>query len=239
MKQSILFRLPLALALAAILSTSCKKETTTSNPPPQPHAGDSVVLRARPEGAMPFDVMLVYCGYVSPDGADDDRSAPGTSEIMAGYWTINGHWYHFRSLYTFPYISNPSAIKSAYLTLYSDPHPWNGDKVHANAGNNNAFYIKRVISDWDVYSPVNEKYPGPYTASVDQVLVPHTSQPYLDVTVDVTQMLQNMQTVTNSAYSMGLMVQLANENPGMLTSRIFCSAEHPDMSKWPKLVINY
>jgi hypothetical protein len=93
-----------------------------------------------------------------------------------------------------------------------------------------------------VYSPGKQQLDGntitwqtqPTTATADQILIPHTDQPFLDLTdIDVKSQIDAMR--TNGNY--GFMLNLQSET--IYTIRQFCSPFHPDASKHPKLVIEY
>lgn len=177
----------------------------------------------------------------------EDRSEAYTREIIAENWTINGKWFTFKSILTFPYVNNPELIKSAYLTLHSHLSPGEGNKVDANSGPNNAFYIRRIDMDWDVYYPQTVTSKSDVynfgSTSEDQVLVPHTNLKQLDITVDVTALMKKMKNVNASGFMMGFMIEL-KESSKVLNTRIFYSNQYPDnitpdVAKAPRLVINY
>ncbi|WP_142684110.1 hypothetical protein [Chitinophaga polysaccharea] len=119
-----------------ILVFSCKKEGNDSGDSPAIQPGDSVVLypeKAHVEGALPFDIKLVRAmdpkriplppPQMGFRNEYEDRSKAYTREIVAENWTIDGKWFTFKSILTFPYVSNPELIKSAYLTLHSHFSP--------------------------------------------------------------------------------------------------------------------
>jgi hypothetical protein len=123
------------------------------------------------------------------------------------------------------------SIQSARLTLYSNPHPINGNLVDANYGTDNSIYIRRVTGDWDMSSGW---FTQPSTTNQDQVIVPHTNQPMLDlIDLDVTNMVSAMQGTANH----GFMIGLVNETE--FTSRIFCGVRYTDSSKHPTLKITF
>lgn len=233
-----------------ILATGCKKDGDSPDKRDAPRPGDSIVLypkTPRVEGALPFDIKLVRAMDGRPHRIGgwsyEDRSQAGTQEIVAENWTIDNKWFSFKSILAFPYISSPENIKSAYLVLHSHESPGEGNKVDANSGANNAFYVRRINIDWDVYNPQNVKSDGPIfesgTTTEDQVLVPHTNLKRLDVTIDVTAMMKKMGNVSQSAYMMGLMIELQDKSKSYNTRMFYSNASAPSYDFKPRLVITY
>ena len=126
-----------------------------------------------------------------------------------------------------------ATILSAKLTLYSNPTPQNGDLVHANSGPDNTMLIQRVTSSWIA---ANVKWTNqPSVTIANQIVIPHTSQPFLDlVDVDVKALVQPM--VTGNV-NYGFMIRLQTEN--IYNSRIFASSFYSNQSLHPKLVVEY
>lgn len=172
------------------------------------------------------EVDLTVWGTVD----ESDETAP---EFGAVAWTHNGDPAYLRGLLRFDLssISSTATIISAKLSLYSTPNPINGNQVDANSGTNNSMYIQRVTSAWT--STVTwQNQPGTVTTS--QVSVSSTTQSKLDlVDLDVTNLVKDMQQFGNY----GFMIKLQNET--IYNSRIFCSSKHSDVTKHPKLIIQY
>jgi hypothetical protein len=107
-------------------------------------------------------------------------------------------------------------------------NPYTREKILQTS---NAMFIRRITSNWDVNT---DWFTQPLTTTEGQIDVQQTNQSSLDlVDVDVTAMFAKMYTSGNY----GFMLQLQNEviyNP-----RIFCSSYYPDVTKHPRLVINY
>lgn len=163
----------------------------------------------------------------------DNYSDATTPELDAYTWTRYGVIDYGRSVFKFNLSQLPAnaTITSAKLSLYSNPTPLNGDLVNANYGTNNTMLIQRVTSDWNTNITWQTQ---PSAEAIDEVLVPQTYSPMLDlVDIDVTNLVQKMRASDNY----GFMIRLQNETA--YNSRIFCSSKYPDATKHPKLEITY
>ena len=173
--------------------------------------------------------LEMHLGVVGNSNFSDAASP----ELVAMAWTNNGTPTYFRALLKFDWSNIPATarIKSAKLTLYSNPTPINGNGFDANYGENNAILIQRVTSNWTV--PVSWQT-QPAGVATNQVVVPHTSQSRLDlVDVDVTNLVKDMRQSGNN----GFLIKLQQEE--IYTSRVFCSSKYSDAAKHPKLVVAY
>ena len=165
--------------------------------------------------------------------ANTTSGNPAPPEVLAETWTINAITVYGRSFFQFDMSSIPTnvPVKSATLSLFSNPTPDNGDLIHANYGTTNDFFIQRVAGAWD---PITTTWlTQPAVDTVGQVHVPQTSQAFLDVTVDVTTIVNNMLTSGNNGFTIRLNTE------AIYNSRIFCSGIYTDPTKRPKLTINY
>jgi hypothetical protein len=177
-------------------------------------------------GNNPFERHLL-------GNATMDQSTHAT-ELVAATWTYSGQTIYVRGAFGFDLSTIPSnsTIISARLTLYSNPTPQNGSLTVPNEGPANAMLIRRITNNWTPSSTywLNQ----PPTTSTDQVVIPHTSLPSLDlVDVDVKNMVATM--VASGNY--GFMIQLQNEV--IYNMRNFCSSTHAQSAKHPKLVVVY
>lgn len=166
-------------------------------------------------------------------GNQDISNKTSIEEPLAA-WTINGVALTNRNLLKFDLSSIPanSTILSANLYLYSDTIPKNGDLIHANYGNDDSFVIQQVASSWDPGTVSWFNQPDGLTAN--QIVVPNTTQPFLNANIDVKTLVAAM--VNNNA-NYGFKLSLVNEVE--YTSRIFCSSYYSDASRHPRLVITY
>ena len=151
-------------------------------------------------------------------------------------WTRNGLLFIVRSVLKFDLSAIPSSatIVSANLFLYSQPSPLsNGNGTDANFGTNNSMFVQQVTSSW---SPSTIGwYNQPTTSTANQISVPTTTLPTLDLNLDVTSMVGSMVN-TNANY--GFLLRLQNEST--YNSRIFVASHNPTYTtKLPKLVVVY
>ena len=173
-----------------------------------------------------------YLGYFVINGGDVTN--PYSPETGASAWTSGGQTAVLRGLLKFDYSPIPAnaTIVSAKLTLYSTTTPLNGDLVRANSGTDNTLLIQRVMSNWSEATTTWANQPSADAAS--QIVIPHTSQAYLDlVDVDVTNQVKAMFPNNNN----GFLLKLQTE--AIYNSRLFYSKKGADANKRPKLVIQY
>ncbi|MCC8145366.1 MAG: DNRLRE domain-containing protein [Bacteroidales bacterium] len=152
-------------------------------------------------------------------------------QLSFGYWTNSGYKQRAETAIKFDLsrLRAGDVIKKATLRLYSIPTPVEAHYGTANTGSNNAFYISRITNAWT--SSSTGVYPVVETTG--RVLVPHTSQGSLNVTVDVTAMVKRM--ITNGNY--GFLFRFQDGKP--YTSRYFCNSGYPDPSMRPSLTIEF
>ena len=166
-------------------------------------------------------------------GNQDATNRSSKEEPLAA-WSLNGISFTTRNLLNFDLISIPAnaTIVSADLYMYSDTIPQNGDLVHANYGGDNSFLVQQVATQWDALTVNWSNQPAGLIAN--QVGVPTTPFPFLNMDINVKDMISSM--VSNNAnYVFNLQLQNVVE----YTSRIFCSSFYSDASRHPRLVVKY
>jgi len=163
-----------------------------------------------------------------------DASNHTSIEEPLSAWTINYLPITVRNLLKFDLSSIPAnaTILSADLYMYSDTIPKNGDLIHANFGTDNSFVVQQVANSWDI-STVNW-FNQPQGLTANQVIVPTTQLPFLNVDINVKAMVSSM--VSNNA-NYGFKLSLQNEVE--YTSRIFCSSYYADATRHPRLIVKY
>jgi len=232
----------LLIAAILLLLSGCAKEFNDGKDLPAKHPFSTAQMKRHHSDTIKLNSALGFLtgstttiGNGSPNS---DRTAYPSTEIMAGMWTVNGVAYAFYGYFftTQALAPNVDDIQSASLSLFSNPTPLNGDKIHANSGTNNAFYVQRVTGDWDIFNLDAIRWGSqPAASTTDQVLVPHTNLPFLDVDVDVTAMVKKA--VRNGETVIGFRLNPVANGP--LNMRNFVSCDHERTDLQPRLIIDY
>lgn len=199
-------------------------------------AVDSVSVTVMPAQISTLDLSPsnnLYEINLGQLGAQDATNRSSIEEPLAA-WTINGVPFTTRNLLKFDLSSIPAnaTIVSADLYMYSDTIPKNGDLIHANYGADNSFVVQQVAAQWDPSTV--DWFNQPAGLTTNQVIVPNTQLPYLNIDINVKDMVSSMVS-TNTNYGF----KLALQNEVEYTSRIFCSSYYADASRHPRLVIKY
>ncbi len=191
----------------------------------KPSLLDSVMLTANAQDGY-YDLTI------AGNGLGADYTDPNSPEIDAATWTFNGPDI-LRGALFFNLAKLPAniTIESAKLSLYSNPTPMNGNLVDANFGTNNAIYIERIVNSWSMNSGWATQ---PVTTTTNNILIPHTNLPQLDlIDVDVTNLVKDMTATANYGFGIRLQSEVA------YTSRLFCGIRYSDASKHPHLKVTY
>ena len=169
------------------------------------------------------------------DGANTANNNYGTAQQNAAYTIPSAFTSGLnvnRALLHFDFSSIPSnaIILDAKLDLFAYG-PVGSYPGHS--GSANSSYIERVINNWSENTVTWNNQPA--TTTSNQVLLNGTTNPTLDyLNIDITQITQDIiQAGTNN----GIILKLLAENPTNLL--FFCSKDHVDSSKHPKLKISY
>jgi len=166
-------------------------------------------------------------------GSSDYSNGTSIEEPLCA-WTKDGVPVTMRELLQFNLGQIPprAAILKAHLYLYSDTIPLNGNLTDANFGANNAIVVQQIAASWNPQT-VNW-FNQPNGLAENSVTVPSTTQPFLNLDIDVTNLMKSM---VQSGANYGFKLMLQNETT--YTSRIFCSSYYSDATRHPKLVVTY
>ena len=158
----------------------------------------------------------------------------GTNDqLPADAWTFSGIPGVVRSVFEFDLSAIPAnaIIDSASLSLYAIDFT-TGLGQHAGSGND--AWLERVTSPWNEFTVTWNTQPS--TTIVNRVAVPASISPtedYLDM--DVSQLVIDMH--NNPSSSFGFMLKLNTEQQYRCLN--FCSGNHANTSKHPKLKVCY
>ena len=163
-----------------------------------------------------------------------DESWNGNVELNADTWTSNGETVYVRGAFGFDLSSVPKAatVLSATLNLYSSLTPQNGNLIDANSGPDNSMLIQEITQSW-VAANVHWNTQTISTTTTNQILIPSTTQSFLDLSVDVNAIVNDM--IQNNNY--GFMIKLQHEL--QYNSRIFGAVTMQTRPKRPKLQVVY
>ena len=157
----------------------------------------------------------------------------GDQEVEMAAWTINGSPTNWRAFIKFDQSQIPSnaTIISAILYLYTKPAPHLVDPANAHSGTSNAFYVERITATWNPasFTWINQ----PVTATANRASVPQYNSATPDVTINVTGIVQDMQTSGNYGFAFRL------QNETIYNARQFASSFYTNAALRPKLVITY
>lgn len=156
-------------------------------------------------------------------------------QLPAEAWTFSGEAGIIRSVIQFDLSSIPpnAQITKAALSLYA----WGSETglgKHSSKSGSNEGVLQRVTSNWDEETVTWHSQPT--TTEVNQLILPLSSSPEQDyIDIDVTKLVQDMS--ANPESSFGFMLKLKTEEKYRALN--FCSKDHADPLKHPKLVVEY
>ena len=186
-------------------------------------------LTLQPDAAAGKDAILH--GLASEAGVNYGSNV----QFIATAWTFQGNEGTVRSVIDFDLSSVPAGatVTSAYLTLYA----W-GESIsfgpHSDLSGSNACWLQRVTSNWDENSVTWNTQPSSTTAN--RVALAASTSPTQDYPdINVTALVQDM--VSSPSTSFGFMILLQDET--YYRKLNFCSSDHQNSAKHPKLVVTY
>jgi alpha-tubulin suppressor-like RCC1 family protein len=172
-----------------------------------------------------------------------NTSYPNVIFANADEWTHSGYRIADRVVMKFDLTSIPvgSVITSARLSLYAhNPQPDDNYKhrnytITQNSGyKQNACYLERITQSWTETTVTWANQPA--TSTANRIVLPESQTVNQDyINLDVTAMVTDM--LADPANSYGFMMRLVNEVK--YARMAFCSVNHSDPARWPKLVVEY
>lgn len=185
-------------------------------------------LVLQPDSTNGIDAYMVTISPTTNNGNEVN--------ILSEAWTSSGNPIEGRSLLKFDLSTIPASatIVSAKLSLYVDTASIWGTVGQPTSGNNNASYLKKVTSAWTELGVTWNTQPTADTAG--QVLLAqsiNTKQDYTDI--DVAAFAQAW--VTDPSQNFGMLLDMITTT--QYNAMIFCSSDHPNAAKHPKLEICY
>ncbi|MFT3827733.1 MAG: DNRLRE domain-containing protein [Chitinophagaceae bacterium] len=184
-------------------------------------------LTLQPAG-NPGEKMLIKLG------TQDQSSAGAGNEVLLDAWTV-GDPHYGRCMLKFDLSSIPASatIQEAHLLLYSNTPPESVNKVDANYGADNSFYVQQITADWNASTVAWATQPA--VTTTNQVTVPSSSKSSEDIDINVSTLVASM---VSTSKNYGFLLKLKNEVA--YTCRVFVGSNHPTKTdKYPKLVITY
>ncbi|GEO11220.1 hypothetical protein SAE01_37160 [Segetibacter aerophilus] len=157
----------------------------------------------------------------------------GDTELEIGSWTINGTPTNWRSFLKFDQSQIPATatIVSATLYLYSMPDPKVVTGGQAQLGTANGFFVERITAPWSASNLKWNSMPG--ITSTNRVAISQSTTASEDVSINVTSIVQDMQTNGNYGFAFRL------QNESFYNMRQFASSFHSSALLHPKLVITF
>jgi alpha-tubulin suppressor-like RCC1 family protein len=163
--------------------------------------------------------------------------------FYSGEWSASGYRVNQRSLMDFNVASLPAdaVIIEARLSLYSMSPQLNDDYRHSSSlirpnsiFKSNASYLERITGTWGEYTVTYNTQPASSTVNRVQL---HESQSFDEsyVNFDVTALVRDM--INFPGTSNGILIRLTSESK--YSRMAFCSKEHADSARWPRLTIKY
>lgn len=168
------------------------------------------------------------------NGDDVNQVDVDAPEIAGGSGTYFGSPVVVRALLKFDLSSIPDSaeITGAKLFLYSHPDPLNGNDEYPNYGTQNELLIQRVSEPWERETLTFQNQPS--GTAEGQIEIPQTNEHFLDLEVDVKDLITDMRSEGNN----GFLIKLKNETP--YNWRIFVSSKNTTYAdKHPKLEVTY
>lgn len=154
-------------------------------------------------------------------------------ELPIAAWTYSGIPGVDFSLVEFDLSIIPTSSNIVLAELYlfgSSGLPSGGNST---ASGSNEIIIQRIIENWDEHGVTWDTQPN--STSFNQVISCESTDIYQDFVFDVTDLVRDM--YNNPLNSFGFLLKPLHED--YYRKMNFCSSDHPDHKKHPKLIITY
>lgn len=173
-----------------------------------------------------------------PNGSHSENTNYSTyNKIAMHAWTYSGSTMYKRSAMKFVLNEIPvgSEIVSATLYFYSDPTRTSTSDGEGNSqlSGSNAFYIERIIQDWNEQTVTWNTQPTSITDG--RILIPASFSTTENIQIDLTNMVQTWINTPSLNYGIKLFLQTESH----YRSRHYGSTEHTNSGIHPKLIIEY
>lgn len=189
-----------------------------------------VTLTLQPDSADGKDAML----HELPSQVNTNWETE--QQLPASAWTHGGTFANIRSIIEFDLssIPNGAVVNSAYLSLYAIDFTY-GQGYHSTMGGPNNAWLERIINPWNESTVTWNNQPA--TTTQNRVSLPASTSQTQDYTnIDVTTLIQDIVSNPNAGY--GIMLKLQDETTNYRRLN-FCSSDHTNPLKRPKLVVTY
>jgi len=158
-------------------------------------------------------------------------------QFCAAAWTFNSAPGVLRAVVDFDLSVIPpgAQLLSAHLSLFAwDMFSGSGFGQHSGLSGSNEAWLERITTPWvDTTVTWNNQ---PLTTQLNRIAIPASIAPNQDyININVTLLVQDMLSMPAAGH--GFMLKLDNENYYRRLN--FCSSNHPDSTKRPKLELVY
>lgn len=154
-------------------------------------------------------------------------------ELPVAAWTFSGVPGIDISLIEFDLSIIPASSNIVFAELYLFGSPGLPSGGHSIASGSNEIIIQRITENWDEHAVTWNTQPN--STSVNQVISDESTDSYQDFVFDVTDLVRDM--YNNPLNSFGFLLKPLHED--YYRKMNFCSSDHPERAKHPKLIITY
>lgn len=154
-------------------------------------------------------------------------------ELPIAAWTYSGIPGVDFSLIEFDLSIIPTSSNIVLAKLYLFGSPGLPSGGNSTASGSNEIIIQRITENWDEHAVTWDTQPS--STSVNQLISGESTDIYQDFVFDVTDLVRDM--YNNPLSSFGFLLKPLHDD--YYRKMNFCSSDHPERKKHPKLVITY